>query len=99
MKSIHIILRIQLALGLMVGYVALAYAHGGAMSANWAYNLQIEFEKMKQSPDYHEPPAIRDQSFARTLNDLRASGHARENIALFWALTCGALATLAAVML
>jgi hypothetical protein len=54
---------------------------------------------MKQSPDYHEPPPIRDQSFTKILDDLQAYGHARADVAFYWLLTCGALAVFAAVML
>jgi hypothetical protein len=99
MKPIKAILWIQLALGLMGGYVAFAYAHWGAMSAAWAYNLHVEYDKMKQSPDFHEPPAIRDQSIAKILDDMEAYGRARADVAGYWLLTCGALVVFAAVML
>ena len=99
MKPIKIILWIQLVLGLLGGYMAFAYIHWGAMSAAWAYNLHVEYDKMKQSPGFHEPLPIRDQSFARILDDMEAYGRARADVAFYWMLTCGALAVLAAVML
>ena len=99
MKSIRTILWIQLALGLVGVYVAFAYIHWGAMCAAWAYNLQVEHERMKQSPDYRESPPIRDQSFARILDDYEASGRTWAHVAFYWLLTCGALAMFAAVML
>ncbi|NLH73561.1 MAG: hypothetical protein GX456_10955 [Verrucomicrobia bacterium] len=99
MKSIRTILWIQLALGLVGGYVAFAYVHWGAMSSSWAYNLRVEHDRMKQSPDYHEPAPIRDQSFAKILDDLQAYGHARADVAFYWLLTCGVLAVFAVVML
>ena len=80
MKPIKTILWIQLALGLMGGYVAFGYAHWGAMSAAWAYNLRIEYDKMKQSPDFHEPPAIRDQWVRDKI--LHYSESARESLRL-----------------
>ena len=99
MKAIKTILWTQLALGLVGGYMAFAYIHWGAMSAAWAYNLHVEYEKMKQSPGFHEPPPIRDQSFARILDDMQAYGRARADVAGYWLLTCGALVVFAAVML
>ena len=87
MKTIRTILWIQLALGLVGGYVAFAYAHWGAMSAAWAYNLQVEHDRMKQSPDYREPAPIRDQSFSKILDDLQAYGRARADVAFYWLLT------------
>jgi len=99
MKTIRTILWIQLALGLVGAYMAFAYAHWGAMSAAWAYNLRVEYDKMKQSPEYREPAPIRDQSFSKILDDMQAYGHARADVAFYWLLTCGALASLAVVML
>lgn len=99
MKTIRTILWLQLALGLVGGYMAFAYAHGGAMSAAWAYNLRVDYDKMKQSPDFREPAPIRDQSLPKILDDMRAYGHARADVAFYWLLTCGALALLAIMML
>jgi hypothetical protein len=99
MKTIKTILWIQFVIGLIGCYISFAYIHWGAMSAAWAFNLRVEFERMKQSPDYHEPPRIRDQSFGQILNDMEAYGHARADVAFYWLLTCGALVVLAVVML
>lgn len=99
MKLLRTILWIQLTLGLVGGYVALANIHLGAVSAAWVYNLQVEYDKMKQSPGYIEPSPIRDQSFSKILGDMRAYGHARADVAFYWLVTCGALVLLAVVML
>jgi hypothetical protein len=69
------------------------------MSAAWAYNLQLEYDKMKQSPGYREPAPIRDQSVSKILDDMQAYGRARADVAAYWLLTCGALALLAVVNL
>jgi hypothetical protein len=97
MHRVRIILWIQLILSFVGGYMAFAYMHWGAMSAAWAYNLRVEYDKMKQSPDYREPAPIRDQSFSKILDDMHAYGRARADVAGYWLLTCGALAVFAAV--
>lgn len=99
MRSLRTILWIQLALGLVGGYMAGAYIHWGAMSAAWAHGLRVEHDKMKQSPDYREPAPIRDQSFSRILEDMQAYGRARADVAGYLLLACGALAMLAIVSL
>jgi len=99
MKPIKTILWIQLAFGLVGGYVAFADIHWGAMSAAWAYNLRAEYDKMKQSPDFHEPPAINGQSIAKILDDMAVYGRARADVAGCWLLACGALVVFATVML
>jgi len=99
MRSVRTILWIQLALGLLGGYVACTYIHWGAMSAAWAHGLRAEHEKMKQSPDYREPAPIRDQSFSKILEDMQAYGRARADVAGYWLLACGVLAVLAVVNL
>ena len=95
MRALKIVLWFQLFLGLAGGYMAFAYIHWGAMSAAWAYNLRIEFDKMKQSPGFHEPQNIRDQSWSRILEDFEASGRARAHVAFYWLLSCGALTAFA----
>jgi len=99
MRPIRVILWIQLALGLVGGYVAFTYAHWGAMSAAWAYNLQVEHDKMKRSPDYREPAPIRDQSLSTILDDMQAYGRARADVAGYWMFTCAALVLFAVVSL
>ena len=99
MRAIKTFLWIQLVLGLLGGFLALAAIHGGEMGKAWVFNLRVEYGKMKQSPDYHTPSAIRDQSFDQILSDFEASGEARATIAFYWLLTCGVLVLLAIVML
>jgi len=99
MKTVRSILWIQLALGLVAGYVAFGYAHWGAMSSAWAYNLRVDYDKMKQSPEYREPAPIRDQSFSKILDDMQAYGRARADVAGYWLITCGALVGLAVMSL
>jgi hypothetical protein len=99
MKTVRAILRVQIALGLVGGYIAFAYIHWGAMSAAWAYNLRVEHDKMKRSPEYHEPAPIRDQSFSKILDDMQAYGRARADVAGYWLFTCGALVVFAVVSL
>jgi hypothetical protein len=99
MKTVRAILWVQIALGLVGGYIAFAYIHWGGMSAVWAYNLQVEHDKMKQSPEYREPAPIRDQSLSKILDDMQAYGRARADVAGYWLLTCGALVVLAVVSL
>jgi hypothetical protein len=99
MKTVRAILWVQIALGLVGGYIAFAYIHWGAMSAAWAYNLRVEYVKMKQSPEYREPAPIRGQSLSKILDDMQAYGRARSDVAGYWLLTCGALVVLAVVSL
>lgn len=99
MRSIKTILWIQLALGLVGGYLAFAYAHWGAMSAAWAYNLRVEYDKMRQAPDYREAAPIRDQPLSKILDDMQAYGRARADVAGYWLLTCGVLVLFAVVSL
>lgn len=99
MRAIKIFMRVQLVLGLLGGFLALAAIHGGEMSKAWVYNLRVEHDKMKQSPDYHAPQAIRDQSFDQILSDFEASGRARANVAFYWLLSCGSSVLFAIVIL
>ncbi len=98
MRAIKTFLWVQLVLGLLGGFLALAAIHGSEMSKAWAYGLRVEYDKMKQAPDYHTQ-AIRDQSFDQILSDFEASGQARATVAFYWLLTCGALVLLAIVIL
>jgi hypothetical protein len=99
MRSLRTLLWIQLALGLVGGYMAATYVHWGAMSSAWAYGLRLEHDKMSQSPDYREPAPIRDQSLSEILEDMQAYGRARADVAGYWLLACGALAIFAVVNL
>lgn len=99
MTAIKTILWIQLALGLLGGYVAFAYVHWGAMDIAWTHGYKVEFEKARQSPDFREPPEIRGQSFARVIESMQSSARARADVAFYWLLTCGAVVVLAALLL
>ena len=99
MRAIKTFLWIQLVLGLLGGFLALAAIHSGEMSKAWVYGLRVEHDKMKQTPDYHTPSAIRDQSFDQILSDFEESGQNLATVAFYWLLTCGALVLLAIVML
>lgn len=99
MKAIKTILWIQLALGLAGGYLAFGYAHWAATAMEWARGYKVEWERVKQSPDYHEPPVIRDKSFARVVEDMEANARHRLDVAFYWLLTCGVAAILAARLL
>jgi hypothetical protein len=99
MTAIKTILWIQLALGLVGGYVAFAYVHWGAMSIAWTHGYKVEFEKARQSPNFHEPPAIRGESFSRVVESMESSARARADVAFYWLLTCGSAVVLAALLL
>ena len=99
MKTVRPILWVQIAVGLVGGFIAFTYIHWGSMSAAWAYNLRVEHDKMKQSPEYREPAPIRDQSFSKILDDMRSYGRARADVAGYWLITCGALVVFAALSL
>jgi len=99
MTAIKTILWIQLALGLVSGYMAFAYVHWGAMSIAWTHGYKVEMEKARQSPDFHEPPAIRGESFTRVVESMESSARARADVAFYWLLTCGAAVVLAALLL
>lgn len=99
MRTVKIILWLQIAVGLAGGYLAFAGMHGGAMSSAWAYNLRVDFDKMKQAPGYQEPARIRDQSWDKILEDMQAYGLARAHVAGYWALACTALVVFAAAVL
>jgi hypothetical protein len=99
MRTVKIILWLQILVGLVGGYIAFAYVHWGAMSQAWAYNLRVEFDRMKQSAGYQEPPRIRDQPWDKILEDMQAYGLARDHVAGYWALACAALVVFAAAVL
>lgn len=99
MRILRLLLWVQLVLGLLVGFLALAAVHGGELSRAWVYGLRVENDKMKQAPDYHPPPAIKNQSFDQILSGFEASGQAHTAIAFCWLLTCGCFVFLAIVML
>jgi hypothetical protein len=99
MRAIKTFLWIQLVLGLLGGFLALAAIHSGEMSKAWVYGLRVEHDKMKQAAEYHAPLAIRDQSFDQILSDFEESGQNLATVAFYWLLTCGALVLFAIVML
>jgi hypothetical protein len=99
MRTVKIILWLQILVGLVGGYIAFGYMHWGAMSYAWAYNLRVEFDRMKQSPGYQEPARIRDQPWDNILEDMQAYGLARAHVAGYWAVACVALVVFAAAVL
>lgn len=99
MSAAKIVLGIQLLLGLVGCVMAFGYMHQGAMSYAWAYNRRVEYERMKQSPGFQEPPKIHDISWDKILEDFQAYGRARADVAGYWALACMVLALFAVVTL
>ncbi len=99
MKAVRTILWIQLALGLVGGYVSFAYVHWGAMSIAWAHGFKVEFEKVRQSPEYREPPPIKGYSLARMVESMESDARARADVAFYWLLTCAADVVFAALLL
>ena len=99
MNAAKTLLWIQLVLAIAGTFVAFAYVHWGATSVEWARRYEVEWEKSKQSPDYHEPPTINDRSFARVVDGMQTDARARLHIAGYWFFSCALSALLAAVML
>lgn len=99
MKPITIILSVQLLLALVGCYVAFAYLHWGAMSVAWSRSYRVEFERVKQSPEYRDPPPIRGESFAQVVDGMESTARARADVAGYWFLTCSSAAAFAALLL
>jgi len=52
------------------------------MGMEYSRGMQREFEQLRQSPEFREPPAVRGHSFARLLEDRYTDASQRGHAAL-----------------
>ena len=76
MKSLTVILWLQLLLSFGGMVLALGEAHSAGMGMEWAKEMRREFEQVSRSPEYHEPPKIRGYSYSRMIET--REGESRE---------------------
>jgi hypothetical protein len=86
-KIVTAILIFQAVLGLVVALFAFGDVHSSAMGMEYGRGLQREFEQMRQSPEYREPPAVLGHSLARLFEDRYTHSRQRGYAAL---LACAA---------
>lgn len=99
MKSITIILWLQLALGLVGAFIAFGDIHSAALGMEWGRGMRLEFEHVRQSAEYREPPAIRGYTLSRLVEDVESDARRRGRIAMLSFVSCVAASLFAAVLL
>ncbi|MBA4149365.1 MAG: hypothetical protein H0X66_14720 [Verrucomicrobia bacterium] len=82
MKIITAILWCQVVLGLTVAFIAYGDIHSAAMGMEYSRGMQRDFEQLRQSPDYQEPPQVRGYSFARLIEERYSAARERGGAAM-----------------
>jgi hypothetical protein len=98
MKAIIAILWIQFALGVVGSFLAFGHIHMSAMGRAWSHGMRTDFEQVRQSPDYREPPPIRGYTVARFIDAMETDARRRGEIA-FGAFVGSFVASLFAALL
>lgn len=100
LKTIAIILWIQLALGLGVALFGYGDVHSGAIGMEHGRRMQRDFDQMRQAPEFHEPAMLTDRgySLSRLFEDRYTSASDRGRSGLL-ALAAGLGASLVAGVL
>lgn len=98
MKPITIILWVQFTLGLIGAFLAFGDMHMAAMGRAWSHGMRTDFERVRQSPEYREPPAVRGYTLERFIDSMEADARRRGRIA-FRAFLGSATTSLFAVVL
>lgn len=65
----------------------------------WGRGMQREFEQVRQSPEYREPPAIGGYSLSRFVEGIEADAYRRSRIAGLAFFSCLAASLFAVVLL
>ncbi|MEK7781540.1 MAG: hypothetical protein AAB370_08590 [Verrucomicrobiota bacterium] len=99
MKPINIILWLQLVLGIVGAFIAFGDIHSAALGMEWGRGMQREFEQVRQSPEYREPPAIRGYSLSRFVEGVETDAYKRSRIAGLAFFSCLSGSVFAAVLL
>jgi len=99
LKIIAIILWCQVALGVFVAFLAFGHIHTAALGMESGRRMQREFEQLRQSPAYQEPPQVRSISFARLVEDRYPSARERGRAAMLAFITGLAASLLAGILL
>lgn len=99
MKPITTILWLQLVLGLVGAFIAFGDIHSSALGMEWGRGMRREFEQVRQSPEYREPPAIRGYSLSRLVEGVETDAYRRSRIAGFAFFSCLAASLFASVLL
>ncbi len=81
MKFVRTILYVQLALGLVGGFWAFGDIHMSAMGRARSHGMRAEYERIRQSPDFREPPPIQGYTLARLVDAMEADARRRGEIA------------------
>jgi hypothetical protein len=77
LKTISIILWCQFSIGIAVAFIAWGHIHNAAMGMEYSRGMQREFEQLRHSPTYQEPPQVRGYSFVRLIEDRYSTAHER----------------------
>src|SRR5688572_29589215 len=68
--------------GLVVAMFAYGDIHSSAMGMEYSRGMQREFEQLRQSPEYREPPAVRGYTLSRLVEERYTAASQRGHIAL-----------------
>jgi hypothetical protein len=99
MRLITTILWLQLVLGLVGALIAFGDLHSAALGTEWAREMRREFEQVRQSPAYREPPTIRGYSLFRFVEGMQIDAYKRSRIAGLAFFSCLTGSVFAAVLL
>ena len=81
MKPVIFILWAQLVVGLIGSCVSFAYMHQGAIGVAWCRSFKSDLDKVRQSPEYREPPLIKGDSYGLIVEKLEWGWRARAKLA------------------
>ncbi len=98
-RPIATILWMQLVLGLVGAFIAFGELHSAALGMEWGHGMRREFEQVRQSPEYREPPPIRGYSLSGLVEGIETDAYRRSRIAGLSFFSCLAASLFAAVLL
>jgi hypothetical protein len=81
MRTILVILWVQVALGVLGSFLAFSQIHMSAMGRAWSFGMRSEYDKARQAPDYHESSAIQGYTTARFIDAMETNARRRGEIA------------------
>ena len=96
--ALKILSTILFTLALVGAFVGFAMAHSGALQRAWAAGLRHDFEKIRKTPEYHEPTPVRNYTYETFIEDMELSAKAYSELACIIFFTCGFIAIYALIM-
>ena len=99
MRTIKVILWLQIVLGAVVAFMAFGHMHSAAMGMENGSRMRRELEQLQQSPAYREPPQILGSTFARLIENRFTDARQKGRLALLTFVTGLGASLFAVVML